>query len=69
MTLGVLLFFVWTALEILFVVAAIRWGVETGQWKDIEEPKYRAMLDHEMQPWPGRDKPKDKTPAGQAVDH
>ncbi len=65
--LGQVLFFAWTALEVLFIVACIRWGFETGQWKDIEEPKYRMLIDHELQPWPGRNKPKSETPAGQAV--
>ncbi len=67
MTLGILLFLVWTALEVLFIAATIRWGFETGQWKDIEEPKYRVLVDHELQGWPGRDKPKTEKPAGQAV--
>ncbi len=63
MGLGVLLFFVWTALEVLFVIASIRWGYETGQWKDIEEPKFRMLVDREPQPWPGRDKkPKSAKP-------
>ncbi len=53
----IVLFFAWTALEIVVVTAMIRWGFETGQWKDIEEPKYRMLMDHELQPWPGRDKP------------
>lgn len=66
---GVILFLGWTALEVLFVVATIRWGFETGQWKDIEEPKYRALIDHELQPWPGRDKPRNKAPAAEAVKH
>jgi hypothetical protein len=66
---GLILFFAWTALEILFVVAIIAWGFETGQWKDIEEPKYRMLVDLELQPWPGRDKPKGEKPAAQVVKH
>ncbi len=53
----IVLFFAWTALEIVVVTAMIRWGFETGQWKDIEEPKYRMLMDHELQPWPRRNKP------------
>ncbi len=56
MLLGVILIIAWMALEILVVAAMIRWGFETGQWKDIEEPKYRMLIDHELQPWPGREK-------------
>ena len=54
------LFVAWTLLEILVVGTAILWGFETGQWKDIEEPKYRMLMDIEPQAWPGREKkPKD----------
>jgi hypothetical protein len=52
----IVLFIAWTALEVLMVVASLRWGYETGQWKEIEEPKYRMLIDHELQPWPGREK-------------
>ncbi len=57
MLLDVILFLAWSTLEIVIVIAMIRWGFENGQWKDIEEPKYRMMIDHELQPWPGREKP------------
>ncbi len=67
MMLGLILWFAWMALEILFIVAIIRWGFENGQWKDIEEPKYRMLIDHELQPWPGRDKSKKAVPAGPDV--
>ncbi len=53
----VVLFIAWTALEVVVVVAMIRWGFETGQWKDIEEPKYRMLIDREPEPWPGRENP------------
>ncbi len=53
----VILFLAWTALEVVVVIAMIRWGFETGQWKDIEEPKYRMLIDREPEPWPGREKP------------
>ncbi len=56
MLLGVILFLAWTVLEIVVVIAMIRWGFENSQWKDIEEPKYRMLIDHELQPWPGREK-------------
>ncbi len=54
---GVVLFLAWTALEVVVVIAMIRWGFETGQWKDIEEPKYRMLIDREPESWPGREKP------------
>ncbi len=55
MLIGFILWLVWMAMEVVVVVAMIRWGFETGQWKDIEEPKYRMLMDHELQGWPGRE--------------
>ncbi len=55
MVLGIVLFLAWTALEIVVIAASIAWGFENGQWKNIEEPKYRMLLDLEPQPWPGRE--------------
>jgi nitrogen fixation-related uncharacterized protein len=54
MPIGVIMFLAWMALEIVYVAGMIVWGYETGQWKDIEEPKYRMLIDLEPQPWPGR---------------
>lgn len=56
MPLGFILFLVWMAFEIIVVAASIAWGYEHDQWKDIEEPKYRMLEDHELQDWPGRQK-------------
>ncbi len=53
---GLVLFIAWMALEAVVVLASIVWGFENGQWKNIEEPKYRMLLDIEPQPWPGREK-------------
>ncbi len=55
MVLGIVLFLAWTALEIVVIAASIAWGFENGQWKNIEEPKYRMLIDQELQPWPGRE--------------
>lgn len=60
MPIGLIVFLVWTLLELLFIVGTIVWGFETGQWKNIEEPKYRILIDREPEPWPGREK---KSPA------
>ncbi len=54
MSLGIILLLAWLALQLVLVLAMIRWGFENDQWKDIEEPKYRMLIDHELQPWPGR---------------
>ncbi len=55
----IVLWIAWTLLEIVVVVAMIRWGYETGQWKhlrDMEEPKYRMRVDRPLQGWPGSEK-------------
>jgi hypothetical protein len=57
--LGIMLWIGWMVLEVVVVAAMIRWGYESGQWKhwrDMEEPKYRMMVDRPLQGWPGRDK-------------
>ncbi len=56
MAIGIIVLVAWMALEVVVVAASIAWGFENGQWKNIEEPKYRMLIDHELQPWPGRDK-------------
>jgi hypothetical protein len=57
--LGIMLWFAWMVLEVVIVVAMIRWGYETGQWKhlkDMEDPKYRMLVDRPLEGWPGREK-------------
>ncbi len=56
MPIGLIIFLAWMALEVVVVAASIAWGYENGQWKNIEEAKYRMLQDIEPQPWPGRDK-------------
>lgn len=57
MNLGLILFLAWTALEVVVVVGSIVWSIEQGQWKNIEEAKFRMLIDHDLAPWPGREKP------------
>ncbi len=57
------MFLAWMALEVVYVAGMIAWGFETGQFKDIEEPKYRMLLDVEPEPWPGRKTTPAKPPA------
>jgi nitrogen fixation-related uncharacterized protein len=64
MPVGFILFLVWMALEVVVVAASIAWGFENGQWKNIEEAKYNMLVDHELQPWPGREKPSTTTEQG-----
>lgn len=46
----------WMALVAFTGVVFLAWGWSTGQFKDIEEAKYRMLEDREPQPWPGRDR-------------
>lgn len=70
MNLALLLFLVWTALELVFIIGSVVWSIEQGQWKDIEAAKYSMLIDHELAPWPKRKKPapalpQDDRPAGE----
>ncbi len=56
MVLGILVMVAWMALEVFLVLFSIGWGAKDGQWKDIEEAKYRMLLDLPIQEWPGREK-------------
>lgn len=60
MALGIILMIAWMVLQVVVVLAAIGWGYQTGQWKDIEEPKHRMLLDLPMEPWPGSKRPQDQ---------
>jgi cbb3-type cytochrome oxidase maturation protein len=41
----------WMAFVILTGVIMLIWGWKRGQFKDIEEAKYRMMEDREPEPW------------------
>ena len=62
MPIGLILFIAWMALELVVVLASIVWSVEQGQWKDIEKAKYTMLEDHELAPWPGREKKSPELP-------
>lgn len=68
MLVGVILFLVWMALEVVVVAATIAWGFENNQWKDIEEPKYRMLLDLPIQGYPGRGGQQPAEPSPQLTD-
>lgn len=42
----------WMAFVILTGIAFLVWGWRTGQFRSIEEPKYRMLEDREPEPWP-----------------
>ncbi len=58
MPLGLIVFVAWMLFMAIMTVAFILWGLREGQFKNIEEPKFRMMFDREPEPWPGREKPK-----------
>jgi cbb3-type cytochrome oxidase maturation protein len=41
----------WMAFVMLTGIALLIWGWRTGQFHDIEEPKYRMLEDREPEPW------------------
>jgi len=42
----------WMALVALTGVLFLIWGWKKGQFKDIEEAKYKMLEDREPEPWP-----------------
>ena len=68
MLVGVILFIIWMALEVVVVAATIAWGFENSQWKDIEEPKYRMLLDLPLQEYPGRNAKQPAEPSPQKAE-
>jgi len=54
MPLGLWVVVGWMAFVALTGLALIAWGFHTGQFDDIEEPKYRMLEDTEPLPWPDR---------------
>ncbi len=54
MAVGVIMFAAWVFFMAITTGAFIFWGFHEGQFKDMEEPKYRMMIDREPETWPGR---------------
>ena len=50
----------WMALVALIGISLAIWGIKRGQFKDIEEPKYKMLEDKEPEDWPGRGKNREK---------
>lgn len=55
MTIGLLGFIGWGIFLTLTAIGLFVWGYRRGQFKDIEEAKYRMLEDREPEPWPGRE--------------
>jgi nitrogen fixation-related uncharacterized protein len=52
MPLGMWIVVGWMGFVALTTVIMIVWGWRRGQFKDIEEAKYRMLEDREPEPWP-----------------
>jgi cbb3-type cytochrome oxidase maturation protein len=52
MPLGLWVVFGWMLLVAIIAAALFLWGLKSGQFKDIEEAKYRMMEDVDPEPWP-----------------
>lgn len=51
MTVGLWFFFGWMAFVVLTGIIFLIYGLRNGQFKDIEEAKYRMLEDREPEPW------------------
>lgn len=60
MPISFFVFIGWMILVALIGIGLAIWGVKRGQFKDIEAPKYRMLMDKEPEDWPGRDKNREK---------
>jgi len=54
MPLGMWMVVGWMVFVILTGIAFLVWGWKSGQFKNIEEAKYRMLEDREPEPWPRR---------------
>ena len=55
MPLGLWAFLLWMIFVTLTGVVLLAWGWRTGQFRDVEEAKYRMLEDREPEGWPGRE--------------
>jgi cbb3-type cytochrome oxidase maturation protein len=54
MPLGMWVVVGWMAFVALTGIAFLAWGWRRGQFRDVEEAKYRMLEEREPQPWPAR---------------
>jgi cbb3-type cytochrome oxidase maturation protein len=52
MALGVVVLVGGMIVVALTAVIFLVWGIASGQFKDVEEAKYKMLEDNEPQPWP-----------------
>jgi nitrogen fixation-related uncharacterized protein len=54
MTPGIWLLVLWSAGILVFLLVWLSWGLDHGQFDDLEETKYTMLQDREPEGWPGR---------------
>ncbi|MGE4554004.1 MAG: cbb3-type cytochrome oxidase assembly protein [Desulfovibrionaceae bacterium] len=54
MTSGMWMLLGWSAFVILTGLVFLAWGWRRGQFKNVEEAKYRMLEDREPEPWPDK---------------
>lgn len=52
MSLGVWVFLGWMIFVVFTAIGFLIWAWRSGQFKNIEEAKYRMLEDREPEPWP-----------------
>jgi cbb3-type cytochrome oxidase maturation protein len=55
MSAGTRLFLFWIGSAAVIGIGLLIWAWRSGQFKDIEEAKYRMLDDREPAPWPKRE--------------
>ena len=43
----------WMALVAISAIVLLVWGWRRGQFRSVEDPKYRMLEDRDPEPWPG----------------
>jgi cbb3-type cytochrome oxidase maturation protein len=56
MPLGLWLVVAWMAVVTLSGLAFLLWGWRSGQFRNVEEAKFRMLEDREPEPWPTRER-------------
>jgi cbb3-type cytochrome oxidase maturation protein len=56
MALGLWVFLGWMIFVVLTGAVFLLWAWRSGQFKNVEEAKYRMLEDREPEPWPKRPK-------------
>lgn len=54
MPLGLWFFVGWMVFVVFTGIVFLIYGLLSGQFKDVEEPKYWMLEDREPEPWPGK---------------